>query len=199
MDPTTDEALVTSHLNGDPRAFQTLVERYRQELYHFLVRLLGSRTAAEDVFQDTFLQIHTSAQSFDPTRRFKPWLFTIAVNKARDYYRKNIRRTPVSLSSPVAGDQDSISMVDLLQADLPDPGAPMADAERSRLVKHVVDNMPAHYREILLLSYFQRMSYGQIAELLEIPLGTVKSRLHAAVANFAAAWKASRSKFGADE
>jgi RNA polymerase sigma-70 factor, ECF subfamily len=192
VDQNSDEALLAAHLAGDPDAFRALLERYRQELFHFLVRLLNSRSAAEDVFQDTFLQIHTSAHSFDPTRRFKPWLFTIAVNKARDYYRKNLRRNPVSLSTPVSEDNDAAAMVDLLEADVPGPESPLADAERSRLVKQVVDAMPPHYREILLLSYFQRLSYNQIAELLQIPLGTVKSRLHAAVANFAGAWKTAR-------
>jgi RNA polymerase sigma-70 factor (ECF subfamily) len=83
-------------------------------------------------------------------------------------------------------------MVDLLQGSLPDADAKMLGEERGELVAQVVDSMPAHYREILLLSYFQRMSYSQISESLEIPLGTVKSRLHAAVANFADAWKAAQ-------
>jgi RNA polymerase sigma-70 factor, ECF subfamily len=194
VDQETDEALLAAHLNGDERSFQTLMERYRQELFHFLIRLLGSRAAAEDVFQDTFLQIHLSGQTFDQTRRFKPWLFTIAVNKARDHFRKNLKRAPVSLSSPLSSDGDAGSIVDLMEADLPGPEEAPSSIEQSGLIKTVVDGMPPHYREILLLSYFQRLSYNQIAELLEIPLGTVKSRLHAAVANFAAAWKAAREK-----
>ena len=71
---------------------------------------------------------------------------------------------------------------------------PLLDAERSRLVKAAVDSLPVHLREILLLSYFQGFSYNQIAESLEIPLGTVKSRLHTAVAAFARAWKLARGK-----
>ncbi|MHC4429962.1 MAG: RNA polymerase sigma factor [Planctomycetota bacterium] len=86
--------------------------------------------------------------------------------------------------------------VDLLEAELPGPQAPILDAERSRLVKKVVDSLSPHLREILLLSYFQRMSYNQIADTLQIPLGTVKSRLHTAVAQFAAAWKATLVKEG---
>lgn len=196
MQDWTDEMLLGAYVEGDRPAFVVLVERYRNELLHFLTRFLGSRAAAEDVFQETFLQVHLSADSFDTSRRLKPWLFTIAANKARDYHRKHGRRQPVSLSATIGRDGDGQRYVDLMEADLPSPDAPIADAERSRIVKQVVDSMPPHLREILLLSYFQRMSYGQIADTLEIPLGTVKSRLHTAVAAFARAWTAAR---GTDE
>jgi RNA polymerase sigma-70 factor (ECF subfamily) len=192
VDRLTDESLLSSYLDGDRSAFRELMGRYSNELLHFLTRFLGSRSAAEDVFQETFLQVHLSARTFDLSRRFKPWLFTIAANKARDYHRKHNRRQAVSLSAHVGGDEEGQRYMDLLQADLPGPDSPIADAERSRLVRDVIDSMPSHLREILLLSYFQRMSYNQIADALEIPLGTVKSRLHSAVATFAAAWRAAR-------
>jgi RNA polymerase sigma-70 factor (ECF subfamily) len=188
----SDESLLAAYLRGDRSAFRVLIERYRDELVHFLTRFLGSRAAAEDVFQETFLQVHLSADRFDPERRFKPWLFTIAANKARDYHRKHGRRSTLSLSASIDADEGSQRFVDLMEADLPSPEKPVLDAERSRLVKAVVDSMPPHLREILLLSYFQRLSYNQIADALEIPLGTVKSRLHTAVAAFARAWTAAR-------
>jgi len=189
----TDESLLAAYVNGERQAFRELMGRYRDELVHFLTRFLGSRASAEDVFQETFLQVHLSAETFDTTRRLKPWLFTIAANKARDYHRKFGRRVPVSLSASIGSDGEGQRFVDLMEADLPTPDSPVLDAERSRLVKTVVDSMPAHLREILLLSYFQRMAYNQIAETLEIPLGTVKSRLHSAVAAFARAWNAARA------
>jgi RNA polymerase sigma-70 factor (ECF subfamily) len=192
----TDEALLEASIDGNRRAFTALVERYRTELLHFLIRFLGSRTAADDVFQEAFLQVHLSARSFDVSRRFKPWLFTIAANKARDHFRRNHRQPPLSLSAAIdrGGDRggESDRFVDLLSADQSGPESPIGDAERSQLVRVIVDQMPPHHREILLLSYFQRLSYNQIADALSIPLGTVKSRLHAAVANFAGAWRASR-------
>jgi RNA polymerase sigma-70 factor, ECF subfamily len=189
----TDEALLTAYMEGERAAFRELMARYADELLHFLTRFLSSRAAAEDVLQETMLQVHLSADTFDPERRFKPWLFTIAANKARDYHRKHHRRAPVSLSASMGEEGEGQRYQDLLECDLPAPEAPILDAERSRLVKTVVDGMPPHLREILLLSYFQRLSYNQIADSLEIPLGTVKSRLHAAVAHFAGAWKAARA------
>jgi RNA polymerase sigma-70 factor (ECF subfamily) len=195
----TDESLLAEYLRGDRSAFRLLISRYRDELLHFLTRFLGSRAAAEDVFQETFLQVHLSADRFDPGRRFKPWLFTIAANKARDHHRKYGKRRAVSLSTTISPDEQGQRYVDLMEADLPSPEAPVVDAERSRLVKEVVDGMPAHLREILLLSYFQRLSYNQIADALEIPLGTVKSRLHTAVATFARAWTAARIEDGTQD
>lgn len=190
----TDEALLTASIDGDRAAFTALVERYRDELLHFLIRFLSSRTAADDVFQETFLQVHLSARSFDATRRFKPWLFTIAANKARDHYRRNHRRPPLSLSATIDKGGEGERFVDLLEDNQRRPEVPLADSERSSIVRGIVDQMPPHHREILLLSYFQRMSYNQIAETLSIPLGTVKSRLHAAVATFASAWKVARAE-----
>lgn len=190
----SDETLLAAYLQGDRQAFRDLMNRYRNELTHFLTRFLGSAAAAEDVFQETFLQIHLSGETFDPARRFRPWLFTIAANKARDHHRKNARKTGLSLSGTIGPEEGSQRYVDLLEADLPSPEAPVLDAERSRVVKAVVDALPAHLREILLLSYFQRLSYSQIAQTLQIPLGTVKSRLHTAVAAFAQEWRTARVK-----
>lgn len=196
VDRRNDEKLLQAHQRGDREAFATLMDRYANELLHFLIRFLGSRAAADDVFQETFLQVHLSADTFDLSRRFKPWLFTIAANKARDYYRKHNRNAAASLSASIDAEDEGERFVDLLESPEQQPQVPLLDAERSRLVKKVIDSLPLHLREILLLSYFQRLSYNQIADSLEIPLGTVKSRLHSAVGAFARAWTAER---GADD
>ncbi len=191
----SDEELLVAYRSGETEAFAILVDRYRNELVHFLQRFLGSRAAADDVFQDAFLQVHLSADSFDADRRFKPWLYTIAANKARDFHRRRRRRAAVSLSSPVGGtDGRETSLVDLLAGDETDVDSQLLDEEKQHLVKQVVDDLPPHYREILLLSYFQKLSYNQISDALQIPLGTVKSRLHAAVAHFADSWKAASGR-----
>src|SRR6185436_21184411 len=99
LDKRSDESLLQAYQHGEREAFATLMHRYANELLHFLVRFLGSRAAADDVFQETFLQVHLSAETFDTQRRFKPWLFTIAANKARDYLRRNSRRQTPQLSA----------------------------------------------------------------------------------------------------
>ena len=174
------------------------MSRYKQDLLRFLIRFMGDRQAAEDVFQETFFQIHLSADTFDETRRFKPWLFTIAANKGRDLHRKNARRPTLGFSAPLDS-EGGRTYVDLMELDVPAPNAGMLEEERDRLVQQVVDALPEHHREILLLGYFQRLTYVQMAESLEIPIGTVKSRLHAAVALFAKHWKAAAEARGETE
>lgn len=186
----SDEDLFRRYLGGDMGGFRSLVERHHDDLLRFLTRLVGDRAGAEDVFQDAFLQVHQSAETFDTERRFKPWLFTIAANKGRDYLRKKGRRSTLDLSAPVPGTDGGETFVDLLAIDIPGPDEIVGDRERDAQVQRAVDMLPWPLKEILLLAYFQRLSYAQIAEDLEIPLGTVKSRLHAAVAAFARNWKA---------
>lgn len=186
----SDESLLSDYMAGDRGAFASLVERYRRELHGFLARFLGSNAAADDVFQETFLQVHVAAHTFDRDRTFKPWLFTIAANKARDWHRRQKRRRMASLDAPIGGDGEGGRVIDLMQSDQAAPDAPLEGAEMRARVKEVVDGMPAIYREVLQLNYFQRMSYQQISEVLGIPLGTVKSRIHAATATFAEQWKA---------
>lgn len=187
-DTRSDEELVDDYLDGDMGAFRLLIERYHDPLIRYLTRLMGERSAAEDAFQDTFLQIHQSIEHFDSSRRFKPWLFTIATNKGRDALRKRQRRPAVSLSAPIS-DSRGRAFVDLMEMEMPDISSSMERAELSALVQKAVDELSPRLREILLLAYFQKMSYAQIAEVVGIPLGTVKSRLHAAVAAFAKAWQ----------
>ncbi len=189
-DQPTDEAVFERFLDGDTAAYRTLIERYHDDLLRFLTRLVGDRAAAEDLFQETFLQIHQSAHTFDTTRRFRPWLFTIAANKGRDHLRKRMRQRTVELSAPIGGSDGSTSFVDLLEVDVPSPDAAMDASEQDRLVQTALSKLQPALREVLLLAYFQRLSYQQIAEDLGIPLGTVKSRMHAAVAAFARSWQA---------
>jgi RNA polymerase sigma-70 factor, ECF subfamily len=187
----TDEQLLASYRHGDRKGFGQLVQRYERELFHFLVRFLGDRAAAEDVFQEAFLQVHQSADQFDPSRRFRPWLFTIAANKARDLMRSQSRRPTNPLQASInPGDDESGEYIDLMQATVELPDAPLQQQELQAAVQKTVMGLPEHLREILLLSYFHQFPYKQIGDILEIPLGTVKSRLHAAVALFADRWRA---------
>ena len=205
LDGLTDEQLVTAYRGGRAEAFEALVRRYRPELLHFLIRFAGGRAAGEDLFQETFLQVHLSADTFDVSKRFKPWLFTIGANKARDYLRKNKRQRALPLSASVSGagtgggggGGEGVAFVDLMEADVPLPDLAAGDAEARELVRQVVDELPDHLKEVLLLAYFQQLAYKDVAEVLGIPLGTVKSRLHAAVGTFAQVWKARYRRLGA--
>jgi RNA polymerase sigma-70 factor (ECF subfamily) len=186
----TDEGLLDAYRHGDSVSFRKLVERYQRELFHFLVRFLGDRAAAEDVFQDTFLKVHEAAVGFDLQRRFRPWLFTIAANTARDLIRSRARR-PASSSQTLGmnRDEDPTQWIDLVPANGEMPGEALDKTELAERVRSTVMEMPDSLRQILLLSYFEQFPYKEISDILGIPLGTVKSRLHAAVGDFAHRWK----------
>ena len=186
----SDEQLLATHLAGEPLAFELLVARYRQRLYQLLVRFLGDATLAEDVFQETFLQVHLSAEKFHRDRRFRPWLYTIALNKARDALRSRARRSAIRLASPLdSTDESSDCLWEILAGQAEPPTEQLEKDEQRVMVRQVIAKMPAHLREILLLAYYQKLPYSEIAEVLSIPLGTVKSRLHAALGRFAKLWK----------
>lgn len=194
MNAPTDEQLLAQHLAGDPHAFRMLVDRHHRELFQFVFRFTASRSAADDVVQDAFVQVHLSAPSFDPTRRLKPWLFTIAANKARDHLRGRTRRREVPLDAQVGGtDSEGQRFLDLLADDEADPSEQMSTEEREALVREVIEGMPANLSEVLVLAYFHHFAYRDIADVLDIPLGTVKSRLHSAVNQFGTRFRA-RSK-----
>ena len=190
MSRLTDEQLLMLYRKGRTQAFTHLVLRYKQELFQFLYRFVGSAEAAEDLFQDTFLQVHLSAHTFDTDRRLRPWLFAIGANKARDFLRSSSRKSTVPLSAPMdaAGDGGR-EYIDLLEAKLRLPEEEYERRETEELVATVLGHLPDHQREVLLLTYFHRFTYKEAAEVLHVPLGTVKSRLHAAVAAFASEWK----------
>ncbi len=184
----TDEQLLSDHLDGVSGALDELVRRYVSDLYRFVARFVGNQQAGEDIVQDTFLQVHQSAGSFDPTRRFKPWLYTIAANKARDHLRARVRRPEQTLES--AKDPEGVAWRDTLPAESVDASEALSEEERAARVRSLIERLPEHLREILLLGYYQQLPYADIAEVLSIPLGTVKSRLHAAVQQFSRLWAA---------
>lgn len=184
----TDEALLEAYRSGEGGAFRTLIERHRDDLLRFLIRFMGERASAEDAFQETFLQVHLAADVFDSSRSFRPWLYTIAANKARDLLRRKARRPALELSAPIERGGER-GFVDLMEESSDPVGQRLDDAERDLYVQKAINAMPEHLKEILLLAYFQRLTYQQVAETLGIPLGTVKSRLHAAVASFAKSWR----------
>lgn len=186
----SDERLLADFIAGDQGAFRSLVERYSPELFRFVSRFTRNVAVAEDVIQETFVQVYQSAGGFEVGRRLRPWLFTIAANKARDQLRARSRKREVPIASGGGSeDSETASYLDFLADDELAPHQVMEENETRQRVKMIIDRMPENLREVLVLGYYQRFAYKEIAEILSIPLGTVKSRLHAAVSHFATAYK----------
>jgi RNA polymerase sigma-70 factor (ECF subfamily) len=184
-----DVQLLKRYAAGDEAAFQELVNQYKDGVYAFLRRFLNNRDLVDDVFQETFLQLYVSRDSFDLSKPLRPWLFTIAANKAKDALRRTQRIDSTHLGSMFDSDEHSIDdVLNTLDQDESRPYDDLVRDETRAAVKRIIARMPERLREILLLAYFQKFSYAEISGILGIPVGTVKSRLHTAIRRFAEDW-----------
>ena len=192
----SDSELLSQYQAGNEDAFRELVNRYKNPLYAFLRRFLNQHDLVEDVFQETFLQLYSSKDSFDSSRPLRPWLFTIAANKAKDALRKQQRQASYRLGAIADSEEVSIDdVINILASYTTTPEQEVSRDETAVRVREIIANMPENLRAILILAYFEQFSYKQMADILSIPIGTVKSRLHTAVVHFTKKWKAAnRSK-----
>ncbi len=180
---TDEDLLLVNREQRDPRAFDTLVRRYERELYNYLRRYLGDDQLAEDAFQLTFLQVYLKSDQFEQGRRFRPWLYAIATNQATDMHRRNRRHRMASLDQR-PGEQpqsDAGCLAELVEGHEPGPASCFESNEQSEQIRAMVDQLPESLRQVVLLVYFQGLKYREAAQVLSIPVGTVKSRLHTAM------------------
>src|SRR5262245_30672686 len=187
----SDEWLMKGYLEGHETCLAILIRRYERELFSYLRRLTTEASLAEDVFQNTFLQVHLKRHLYEEGRPFRPWLYTIATHQAIDALRRNRRHQRPSLDTEHDGGRFDAaqSLLDMVAADKSDPQADAERSERRELVRAAVDALAEHLRVVVVLSYYQGMKYKDIADVLDIPVGTVKSRLHTAVKRLADEWE----------
>jgi RNA polymerase sigma-70 factor (ECF subfamily) len=188
----SDEVLLALFRRGRHEAFGVLVRRYEAELYGYLRRYLGDGDLAEDVFQNTFLQVFTKIDQYESGRPVRPWLYTIATHQAIDALRRQARHQAVSLNQEreeLAG-SDVPQLLGLLEGREAEPLEHLQAEERRQLVRATVDRLPDFLRQVVVLAYYQGLKYKEVADILEIPVGTVKSRLHAALCRLHEAWDA---------
>jgi len=192
VDLLSDEQLLDRYrATGDREAFAQLVHRYERELYNYLYRYMGNAEMAEDAFQATFLQVHLKCDQFEQGRKVRPWLYAIATNKAIDAQRRNRRHRAASLYQINSRHDDELgSLMNLLSSSEPGPVDVVDFQESQRWIRKEIDSLPEHLRSVIGLVYFQGLKYREAAEALSIPVGTVKSRLHAAVLKLNEAWQA---------
>jgi RNA polymerase sigma-70 factor (ECF subfamily) len=193
----SDEELLTRFCKGQTEAFGALVRRYERELYGYLRRYLGDASLADDVFQNTFLQVYVKSGQYETGRPVRPWLYTIATNQAIDALRRNGRHQLLSLDQQreELADGELSSLVETLESDCPDPLEVAREKERREKIRASVDRLPDFLRQVLVLAYYQGLKYREIADILGIPVGTVKSRLHAALVKLQEAWSETPSAY----
>lgn len=187
----TDEALLAAYRQtGDRGLFAQLVQRYERELYNYLRRYLANAEQAEDVFQSAFLMVHLKCNQFEPGRRFRPWLYAIATNAAIDAQRREKRHRAVSLDrTRQEGPKDDARLTDLLVSEGPDPLSEASRLEQGEWIQTALDGLSDQMRDVVQLVYFQGLKYREAADALQVPVGTVKSRMNAAVTKLHEIWK----------
>ncbi|HEX9815136.1 MAG TPA: RNA polymerase sigma factor [Myxococcota bacterium] len=150
--------------NGDEAALAALIDRYAAGVHAYLVRHSGNRDDADDLLQETWMRVARSAKGFDTARRFRSWIYGIATNLARDLFRRRMTKQRA-----------------LRTLAMNPPAKPGADSADRGELRERVANLPENMRAVLLLRYYEGMNEAEMADALEIPRGTVKSRLHAAL------------------
>jgi RNA polymerase sigma-70 factor (ECF subfamily) len=165
------EDSITRLKTGDTDALGEVMQHYQHRLYRFLLRLAQDPFAADDLFQQTWLRVMEKIGRYDARRHFDPWLFSVARNLAIDHLRQ---RRGVSLDAP---DESGAAPVDRLAAGEQDPLERVLEYERGAILAAAVAELPLIHREVLTLRFEDEMKLEEIAEVVGIPLSTVKSRL----------------------
>lgn len=167
----SDEELVRLHLQGDLEAFRELVGRYTGAMYNLAYRYTADRMAAEDIAQETFLRVYQALPRSRLELPFKPWLFRIAVNLCRDWAA---RKRPLAFAQ--LGNEDD-SLVESIPDEEPLPLERVEAGELEEMVRQAVAELAPPYRVAITLRYTEGLSYQQMAEVLDIPLNTVRTHL----------------------
>ncbi|HEY3294441.1 MAG TPA: sigma-70 family RNA polymerase sigma factor [bacterium] len=169
----TDEDLILAFQNGDVSAFEEIVRRYRDPLFNFVVRLLGDAFFSEDIVQETFLRVYRNRHRYHQVAKFSTWIYTIASNLAKTELRRRKVRNFFSISSK-GEDEKDYDLVDTSS----DIERDVDGALKSEIILKEINALPYHFKEAVLLRDIQDLSYEEISQILNVPLGTVKSRVN---------------------
>jgi RNA polymerase sigma-70 factor (ECF subfamily) len=182
---SSDEELLLQVQKGDAEAFTVLVHQNEKDLLRYLSWYLGNAHLAEDVLQNTFLTVHQKIHTHERGKPLRPWLYTIATHKAIDALRKEKRHCIMSLdvhpNEQEEGDDPSTpTFRGLIEGEGENPSVALETAEELEQLRKAVSSLPSHLCSLVDLAYYQGLTYCEIAKILGIPLGTVKSRISAA-------------------
>ncbi|MBC8226852.1 MAG: sigma-70 family RNA polymerase sigma factor [Candidatus Marinimicrobia bacterium] len=167
----TDEKLIARFQDGDINAYNELVNRYKDRLLNFVFRYFNNREQAEDVVQETLIKLYTHASYYKNIAKFSTWLYTIAKNNALTELRKNKRKRTDSLWTNEGKPIDIETKGDSLEKTVHNEIAVEA-------LNRYLDEIPENFRIAVILRDFQELSYEEISKILEIPIGTIKSRIN---------------------
>ncbi|MCI0514646.1 sigma-70 family RNA polymerase sigma factor [candidate division KSB1 bacterium] len=171
---STDTNLIERALAGDQQAYAELVNRYRGPVYNLLLRMVKNKEEAEDLVQEAFIKAFHSLASFNAQFAFSTWLYKIAINNCIDHFRKQKLKL-CSIDKPVPSKEGEI------KREFPDislaADRELLDSEKTVMIQEAIDSLPEKYRLSIVYRHQDEKSYEEIADLMEIPLGTVKARI----------------------
>ena len=170
----TDEELISRFQNGDERAYVELVNRYKDRLLNFVFQFLGDIEQAEDVVQDTMLRLYEKKHYYKEIAKFSTWIYTIARNLANTELRKRKRRKTTYLSQLSKERQFEIPAIQ------DDVDQSLHNEFINDRIQSAINNLPKHFKIVIILRDIQELSYEDISNIVEVPLGTIKSRINRA-------------------
>jgi RNA polymerase sigma-70 factor (ECF subfamily) len=176
----SDESLMLRYQNGEVRAFEVLVQRHRRPIFNFVLRYVRNTATAEDVTQDCFIRVVRASQSYVRDAKFTTWMYTIARNLCVDVSRRNKHRNMASLDAPV-GEEGKTRAIDHVSSGGPAIDRQVMGGEMHARMQRAVSRLPDEQREVFLLREVAGLQFNEIAEVIGIPEGTVKSRLRYAL------------------
>lgn len=169
-----DEILIKEALGGKEKAFKLLVSRHREAIYHVILKIVHNPEEARDLLQETFMKAFGALSTYKSEYRFTTWLYRIAANSSIDYLRKK-KIDSLSLDQPFKTKEGTVGI------ELPDwtynPETDLVSRQRMISINEAIESLPKKYREVIVYRHKQDKSYEQIAEILGIPVGTVKARI----------------------
>jgi RNA polymerase sigma-70 factor (ECF subfamily) len=167
--------LVKRALKGDQQAFADIVDLYQDKLYHMSYRMLYNRQEAEDVVQDTFLRVYRNLDRYDDSMKFSTWIYRIATNLCIDRLR---RRRPTYSLDAESTDHEGLDGYSILPSDDRTPESEIVLSETQRIIRQAIENLPAKYKTVMVLRYLQDMSLQEISDVMDMPVTTIKTRVH---------------------
>lgn len=181
MDPSefADQELVAQALEGRERAFRELLERYERPVFSLVFRMVRDRATAEDLAQEAFVRAFQALGTYDPTRKFSSWLFKVANNLTIDHLRKRKLETISIHGSPHAHSPEA-EMRSRVTLESPgeDPVQFTENRELGGQIEEAIGRLRPEYRTAILLRHVEGYGYDEIAEIMEVPLGTAKTYIH---------------------
>jgi RNA polymerase sigma factor (sigma-70 family) len=168
-----DRELIRRALEGEQDSYKRLMRKYQSAIYHLIVRMIGYQPEADDLTQEAFIKAFASLASFNDEFAFSTWLYKIATNNCIDFLRKRKLKT-FSIDKPIDRDGEQ-------HFEIPDstyrPDRNLLQSQQTRTIQQAIDALPEKYRVVIVLRHQQERSYEEIAEELQLPLGTVKAHI----------------------